>query len=230
MAIVLVVRHGQASFGADDYDVLSEIGWEQGRCLGAHLAASGVRPVAVVRGGMRRHRETAEALLEGLGSVPVGVDERWDEFDHLGVVAAHPDLPQGGTAALDRREFQRVFVESTRRWALDEDESSTAFPETFGAFAARSREALAAACEQATEAEAGGVVVVVSSGGPIGVVAADLVDPDGADRATLARLWERFNTVCVNSAVTRVLVGSSGRRLLTFNEHAHLDRRLTTYR
>ncbi len=100
------------------------------------------------------------------------------------------------------------------------------YPESFGAFAARSRAALAQACARAAD----GVVLVVSSGGPIGLVAADLVDPEGTDRASLARRWERFNTVCANSAVSRVLVGSSGTRLLTFNEHAHLDRELTTYR
>ena len=60
MGVVLLVRHGQASFGTDDYDVLSETGWEQARLLGAWLAGRGVTPDVVVRGGMRRHRETAE--------------------------------------------------------------------------------------------------------------------------------------------------------------------------
>ncbi len=231
MTLVLVVRHGQASFGADDYDVLSDLGWEQARALGAHLAAQGVRPEAVVRGTLRRQRETVEGLLAGLADAgapgpdadAVRVDAGWDEFDHLGVVAAHPDLPQGGTASLDRREFQRVFLEATGRWALDEAGAGD-YPETFADFVARSRRALTDACAL------GGVVVAVTSGGPVGAVAAGLVDPDGADRATLVRLWERFNTVCVNSSVTRVLVGSTGTRLLTFNEHTHLDRARVSYR
>ena len=65
MGVVLLVRHGQASFGADDYDVLSETGWEQARLLGAWLAARGVAPDVVVRGGMRRHRETARGAGDG---------------------------------------------------------------------------------------------------------------------------------------------------------------------
>ncbi len=235
MALVLVVRHGQASFGAEDYDVLSETGWAQGRLLGAALAAEGLRPSVVVRGSMRRHRETTEALLESLvaagGSAPaeeVVVDARWDEFDHLGVVAAHPDLPQGGTASLDRREFQRVFLESTRRWALGEEPAvgSVGYPETFADFVSRSTEALADACSRATD----GPVVVVTSGGPVGVVAASLVGPEDSEPAVTARLWERFNTVCVNSGLSRVLVGSTGTRLLSFNEHGHLDAAHLTYR
>ncbi len=84
--------------------------------------------------------------------------------------------------------------------------------------------------ERATaQAGPGGTVVVVTSGGPIAAVCAALADPD-ADPATFARLWSRFNTTMVNSSVTRVVVGSTGARLLTFNEHAHLEGDALTYR
>jgi hypothetical protein len=56
-----------------------------------------------------------------------------------------------------------------------------------------------------------------------------LVDRE-ATPSELGRLWAAFNTVTANSSVTRVLEGSTGRRLLTFNEHAHLPRELVTYR
>lgn len=240
MAIVLLVRHGQASFGADDYDVLSEAGWAQSRRLGAHLAAHGVVPTTVVRGGMRRHRETVAGLLAGLreaggaaaGDADVVGDAGWDEFDHLGVVAAHPDLPQGGTAELDRRVFQQVFETATRRWALtaDDEAGSQDYPETFDAFARRATAALERAVGRVTAAGSGATVLVVTSGGPIGVLGAALLDPAADDREARARLWSRLNTVCVNSSVSRVVVGGGGVRLLTFNEHTHLDRATTTYR
>ncbi|WP_193604950.1 histidine phosphatase family protein [Nocardioides dongkuii] len=227
MGRLLLVRHGQASFGADDYDVLSETGWQQGRLLGAHLAASGTVPTVVVRGGMRRHRETVDAMLEGAGwDLTAGVDPGWDEFDHLGVVARHPDLPEG---ELDRRAFQALFEQATARWTSgrhDED-----YPESYAAFLARVRDSLRRACEQAGP---GGTVVVVTSGGPVAAACADLVHPpagpDDGDLSATARLWARFNTVVVNSSVTRVVVGSTGPRLLTFNEHAHLAGDALTYR
>ena len=53
MGVVLLVRHGQASFGAEDYDVLSETGWEQSRLLGAWLGERKVTPDAVLHGDMR---------------------------------------------------------------------------------------------------------------------------------------------------------------------------------
>ena len=223
MGVVLLVRHGQASFGADDYDVLSETGWAQGRLLGAWLAEREVVPTVLVTGGMRRHRETAEAVAAAAGwDNEVQVDLGWDEFDHLGVVAAYPDHPEG---ELDRREFQRVFELATRRWtdgAYDAD-----YPESWPGFVERVRAALDRACAGAGP---GGAVVVVSSGGPIAAACAALVDPDGDDPATYARLWSRFNTVVVNSSVSRVVVGSTGARLLTFNEHPHLQDATLTYR
>ena len=217
MGVLLLVRHGQASFGSEDYDVLSPVGWEQGRRLGSWLREAGTHPASVVRGGMRRHAETAEAA----GWADVEVDPGWDEFDHLSVVAAHPEAP---AADVDRREFQRVFELATARWSAGSHDHEYAEP--WPAFRARVRASLAAAVDRAAP---GATAVVVTSGGPIAAVAADLLDP-GADDATYARLWSRLNTVLVNAAVTRVVVGSTGARLLTFNEHPHLAGDLVTYR
>ena len=232
MGVVLLVRHGQASFGADDYDVLSETGWEQSRLLGAWLAARAVKPDVVLRGDMRRHRETAEGMAEGAGwSLDSVADPGWNEFDHLGVVTtlfeAGEALPDGVASPtdLDRPAFQKVFERATARWVSGRHDAD--YPESYPAFVARVRAALDRACAGAGP---GGTVVAVSSGGAIAAACAALVDPDGDDPATYARLWARFNTVTVNSSVTRVVVGSTGPRMLTFNEHPHLEGDHLTYR
>ena len=229
MGVVLLVRHGQASFGADDYDVLSETGWEQSRILGRYLAERGVTPDVVVRGDMRRHRETAEGMLEGGGwSTAVEAAPGWNEFDHLGVVATLPrsemaDLPHD--RELDRREFQQVFERATRRWTGGGHDAE--YPESYPAFRTRVGAALIRAADSAGS---GSTVVVVSSGGPIGSACASLVAPPDADASVLAALWARFNAVTVNTSVTRLVVGSTGARMLTFNEHAHLEGEHLTYR
>jgi broad specificity phosphatase PhoE len=220
MGRLVLVRHGQASFGADDYDVLSPTGWEQGRVLGRWLAGLGVEPTAVVRGGMRRHRETLEAMADAGGwALEPAVDPDWDEFDHVSLVAAHPGAADA--AALDRRGFQRLFEEATARWTAGED---GAWPETYAGFLARVGSALERAVAAAGSGE---TVVVVTSGGPIAACCAALLAPDPA---VVAGLWGRFNTVLANSSLTRVVVGPHGPRLLTFNEHAHLGTDLLTYR
>jgi broad specificity phosphatase PhoE len=218
MGLVLLVRHGQASFGAADYDVLSETGVEQGRVLGRFLAGAGTEPVSVVHGAMKRQRDTATAMAEAAGwDVVPALDEGWDEFDHLAVVARAAE----GLDGLDRRGFQRVFEEATARWVSGEHDADYAEP--WSGFVTRVGAALDRACA------GDGVTVVATSGGPIAAACALLIDRD-ASATELGRLWASYNTVIANTSVTRVIEGSTGRRLLTFNEHSHLPRDLVSYR
>jgi broad specificity phosphatase PhoE len=222
MGMVLLVRHGQASFGAEDYDVLSETGVAQSKRLGAWLAEAHVVPTAVVHGAMRRQGDTATAMGEGAGwRVTPEVDVAWNEFDHLGVVARGLDAVGEPPDLADRRSFQRAFERATARWSGGGHDHE--YDEPWPAFVARVTEGLDRAGAR------DGVTVVVSSGGPIAIACAALLDPD-ATAAELPRLWNAFNTVCTNTGVTRVITGSSGRRMLTFNEHSHLTRDQVTYR
>ena len=219
MGVLLLVRHGQASFGADDYDVLSETGWEQARALGRWLRDHAQRPRYAVRGGMRRHRETWEALADGGGwaDLDARVDDDWDEFDHLAVLERHPEQPDGD---LDRRAFQRYFEDATARWTTG---LHGGYPEPYADFLARARRALDRVARDPAP------TLVVTSGGVVAALAALLVAPE-AEPSALGPIWTRFNTVVANASVTRVIVGSTGARLLTFNEHPHLPRDLVTYR
>ena len=88
---LLLVRHGQASAGAEDYDCLSERGVEQCRRLGAWLAATGHEFDAVLVGAMKRHAQSAAAVAEGYAAsagkrLPgVELDAGFNEFDHRAV-------------------------------------------------------------------------------------------------------------------------------------------------
>jgi broad specificity phosphatase PhoE len=220
MGVVLLVRHGQASFGDADYDVLSETGLEQSRMLGRALTAQGLAPSAVVHGVMTRQGDTATAMIAGGGwSVMPELDEGWNEFDHVAVVAR--SLEAEALANLDRRGFQRLFDEATAQWSGGGRDDE--YDESWPAFLRRVSDALDRAFAR------DGMTVVVSSGGPIAAVCATLIDPQGSIDQ-MPRMWNSFNTVTANASVTRVVEGSTGRRLLSFNEHSHLPRELVTYR
>lgn len=216
MGLLLLVRHGQASWDSDDYDVLSETGWEQSRLLGRALAARGLTPDVVVSGGMRRHRETAEACLDELGelggSCTQQEDVGWDEFDHVGMLGRLPTDFAGEKPT--KAEFQEWFEAATDRWTgggYDEE-----YAESFAAFTDR----VEAALRRTAEAAASGTALVFSSGGPIAWATASLL----TDRREVAStLWRRLNPVCVNSGVTRLVTGRRGTTVVSFNEHGHLD-------
>ena len=229
MGQLYLVRHGQASFGADDYDVLSERGAAQSRRLGEWLAERGVVADAVLHGGLSRQRDTARHLAGSAGwDAPLEADPDWDELDFLTVVGT---LPGVSTEGLDNRGFHRVFQEATARWTSGSHDGD--YEETWGQFRTRVEGAFARACERA--AGSGATVVAVSSGGVVAALVARLLLAGagaGGEVApsAMAAAWDRANTVTVNTSYTRVAVGSGGPRLLTFNEHPHLDGDLLTYR
>lgn len=130
MGSIYLIRHGQASFGADDYDVLSPTGIAQSEALGDHLAQLGLRLDRCVAGDLRRQQHTARlalARLQATGSaVPsLETDPAFNEFDADAVIRALlpgllPDEPEAlhilRNARDNRSEFQRLFALLVQRW------------------------------------------------------------------------------------------------------------------
>jgi broad specificity phosphatase PhoE len=218
MGVILLVRHGQASWGAADYDNLSEAGHAQARITGEALAARGLVPDQVVCGTMRRHRQTAEGALAAAGwDAEVVTDEGWNEFDHVQMLEVH-GAPEGGDGQMTRQEFDAWFDAATERWtsgSYDQD-----YDEPFFAFTSRVESALR---RTAKGLASGDLAVVFTSGGPISWVAATLLG-GGIDT------WMRLNPVTINASVAKVVVGSRGTTLLSLNDHSHLEPDHVTYR
>jgi broad specificity phosphatase PhoE len=220
MSVVLLVRHGQASWASSDYDRLSALGEQQSRVLGAALAARGVGPDLLVRGSMRRHRQTATAVASGAGwDGDVVEDAGWDEFDHLSTLQGAVDFDEVPGEGPDERV--RRFEATIDRWASGRHD--TEYHESFPAFRDRVDAAMRRTLERLEPKQ---TAVVFTSAGPVSWVAATLAD--GGVPA-----WGRLSTVVVNSSVTKVVHGRRGISLISFNDHSHLEEvgpDLLTYR
>ena len=214
MGRLLLVRHGQASWGADDYDVLSPLGHRQGEALGEIWRLRGVVPDRVISGGMRRHRETAEAA--GLSVSEVDTD--WAEFDHVAMLAR---VPMPDDANTDRSAFQQWFETASNRWT---DGVEDDYDESFAAFTSRVGAALSRLADTLPRS---GTAVVLTSGGPVAWAAASLLADTDAARTDL---WLRLNPVSINTGTSTVVCGSRGTTLVTFNAADHLSPDLITYR
>ncbi len=216
MSVLLLVRHGQASWGAQDYDVLSELGHEQSGHLGKDLAARGVAPARVWTGGLRRHDETVTAACGAAGwSAPVTTDRRWSEFDHVELLRRYDEV----TPQADKPEAYNAFFDAAvARWNGGGHDSD--YTESFTAFTERVSGAVLEAADSLGGGETG---VVFTSGGAIAWVVASLWSGGVAQ-------WACVNPVLVNTGVTKVVTGRRGLTLVSVNEHPHLDRRTLTYR
>lgn len=225
MPTVLLVRHGQASFGAADYDVLSDLGREQAALTAGSLAERGYRPDRLISGPLRRQRETAAAFA-ALGAAEPEIEPRWDEFDADDVLGHHGDTNvrlQGSAdgAPLTSRAFQDALDPALAAWVTHADGSPAT--QTWPQF---SGSGIAALRDLAGEMGGGETAVVTTSSGTIAAVVAHLL---GAPAEAFAAL----NRVTVNAAVTKVVIGSSGINLISFNDHSHfesLGRAFVTYR
>ncbi len=221
MSGIWLLRHGQASLGAADYDQLSDLGFRQAARAGAALAERGVPVDRLVTGSMRRHRQTAAAFLEALGGgLEPEVDEGWNEYDHIAVLLAHrPDFADNArmAAELDRdgdpaATFARIFFEAVARWVAGAHDDE--YAESFRGFRARVDDALA---RLEASLEQGQRVVVCTSGGVIASACARLLGvPDG-------NVFRLVRALC-NASLSRLTPTSDGLRLVTFNETVHLER------
>ncbi len=225
MPTVLLVRHGQASFGAADYDVLSEVGRRQAELVAASLARRGYHSTRLLSGTLRRQRETAAAFA-AREAPEIEIEPRWDEFDSDDVLHHHSDSSlrlqaDGGAETLTSRGFQAALDPALAEWVEQADRSPTAqtWPEFKGLGAA-------ALEELAGELGAGDVAVVVTSAGVIAAAVGTLL-------GVPSELFATINRVLVNSGVTKLTIGSSGMNVVSLNDHSHLeaiDRTLVTYR
>lgn len=220
MGTLLLIRHGQASFGAADYDQLSEHGRRQAALLGKDLAARGVKPARVITGSLRRQRDTLEVTARAAGwTLEPETDPRWNEFSHW-PGRDQPDPRQHDEAPAD---YERRADNAIDRWFTGE----TVSDEPFGAFMARVISALAE-----TRPGSGETYAVFTSSGVIAAAVAHLLAGDvGADNSNVdTAVWPRLNRVVVNSGVTKVVVGRRGMTLVSFNDHGHLSQAEVSYR
>ena len=217
MPVVLLVRHGQASFGAADYDNLSDVGGEQSEVVGTELARRGLRDPVAVCGTLRRQRDTAGLALSaaGLRLEPV-VDGRGDEYDHMDLLKRYIP-PEEAASDGSSRGVQPLLDRALAAWVEDGDEGG------WPAFSTGASDALTALAQ---ELPSGHDAVVFTSGGVISAVCAQLL---GGGAASVVAL----NRVTANGAITKLTLGRGGTSLVSFNDHAHFEgdgRRLLTYR
>lgn len=210
MPTILLVRHGQASFGEPVYDRLSETGREQSTALGAllrnHMATE---PARVIAGTLERQSHTAQLARSAAGwQTHVANDERWNEYDgdHLVQLGGLEGDPSSSA------DYQRMIEAGMRLWANEQQHRSA-----YAEFTRRADEALAEL------AGLPGTSVVFSSAGVISYLATSLI---GGTTET----WVKLCRVAANTGVTTLAAGRQGINLVSFNQTAHLSPGLLTYR
>ncbi|HEY3740901.1 MAG TPA: histidine phosphatase family protein [Bryobacteraceae bacterium] len=228
------IRHGQAGTRLE-YDTLSLIGRQQARLLGEYLAKQGIAFSKIIAGGLQRHRETAQSVLEAYKSDCVAVsdlviDPEWNEFDLDAVYKSVAPLMSKDSAefAASYASMQQQVAEQgklvdsvvNRRWnpcdgAVIKAWVTAQYPvegQTWMAFRAR----IVGALTKLVGSNPDGNVAIFTSATPTAIALAQVM---GLNERALFSLAG----VMINSSMSVLRSGDGDLRVFNFNTVPHLD-------
>lgn len=235
MANLLIIRHGQASFGAENYDQLSPLGQRQADLTGEFLRLTGTRLSAAYSGDLSRQRETGQRVLDQLEGAPeLVIDPRFNEVqtdEQIEVMmpllvnrdARFADL----VAAMDTdtKSFQKIIESVFNYWVSPDCDVSgiQSWGDYHGGVVSAFEGAMASAVS-------GSDTAIFTSGGTIATIVGHVL------KLTSDRVYEFYEPV-FNCSITRIIFNSRKCSLSTFNDVGHLHlmsaqlkERLVTYR
>lgn len=206
MAVELwLVRHGQAAFASENYDQLTDLGWQQARWLGEHLAEMEVSFDRIAAGTLRRQQETAQAIGEAVGR-PVETVPGLEEYSAASL------LMKAGFKDRDPTMSRRAHFKRLRGLLIDWSEGRAESDETWCQF----RDRVMGAITELTSAGEGRVLAA-ASGGSIAMALTTLLELPPAQMV-------EFNLQGRNTGISRLVFAGKRVYFNMFNAIPHLER------
>ena len=242
MTTILLARHGQASFGQENYDRLSELGETQAKMLGQHYANTQRRIDAIFTGNLVRQQDSARHFWQGQQpfaqannddmaiATAINFDEhesyilpQFDEFNHKDVfVKSAGDFDNQAEISAEianaqspNRRLAELFDQAMQRWHGGNNDQD--YIESWPQFNERAQQALEQVRTKIADMhlDQHSTVLVFTSGGVIAAITAKLLS-QGSQTAY------QLNKSLVNTGVTSITLKSQRAHLLSLNEYSHL--------
>ncbi|WP_201594507.1 histidine phosphatase family protein [Psychrobacter vallis] len=251
MTTILLARHGQASFGQENYDQLSELGGIQAQLLGQHYASTQRRIDAIFTGSLVRQRDSAQhfwaryqssVATENSNGMPIiNLNEpdsyilpQFDEFNHKDVfVKSDPAfssraaiLAEIAKSDVPDTRLAELFDQAMQRWHGGDNDQD--YIESWPTFNNRAQQALEQVRTKVTNLnlDQDSTVLVFTSGGVIAAITAQLLKQG-------SQIAYQLNKSLVNTGVTSITLKDQSTRLISLNEYSHLfseGKRFVTWR
>lgn len=221
MATLYLIRHGQASFGAENYDQLSELGCRQATLAGEYFRDCGVHFDAAYSGDLSRQRETARLVIASQPKkIPHRIDPRFNEIQNDAqieflmpeVVKANPKIQALVEKGLSSsKDYQKVIDAVFNYWVSPACEDSRI--QSWAEFSAGTRQAIA---EVIQEQGSGKTIAVFTSGGTLATIVAQVLGLAGEQTY-------QFYEPLLNCSVTQLFYSGSRISLSYFNDSSFLQ-------
>ncbi len=235
MATIYMVRHGQASFGAENYDKLSDLGCRQASVAGEYFRDHGIRFDAVYSGDLSRQRETARLALASQPTVvPHHIDPRFNEIQNEEqltylmpeVVKHNPKVAALVEKGLSNsKDYQKVIDAVFNYWVSPACDDSRI--QSWAEYSGNARQALVDVMQ---EQGSGKTIGIFTSGGTLATIVAQVLGLGGQ------QTYQLYEPI-FNCSVTQLFYSGSKVSLSGFNDCSYLQvlgehsgEKLLTYR
>ena len=221
MATIYLIRHGQASFGSDDYDKLSPLGETQAEHVGYYLRDHGITLDAAYSGDLKRQRRTAELVMASQpDTVEHTIDARFNEVrndeqvKHLvpELVKTNPglnELVQRGLSS--SKDYQKVIDAVFNYWVSPACNEPNI--QSWADYSGGARDAL----YELMRNEGGGKTVgVFTSGGTIATLVTEVLGLGGEHAY-------KFYEPIFNCSITQLFYSGDRVSLSYFNDRSFLQ-------
>lgn len=220
MATIYMVRHGQASFGAENYDKLSDLGCRQASVAGEFFRDNGIHFDAVYSGDLSRQRETARlAIASQPTEVPHHIDPRFNEIQNEEqltclipeVVKSNPAVAALVEKGLgSSKDYQKVIDAVFNYWVSPACNDSRI--QSWAEFSSNARQAVADVMQQ----QGGGKTIgIFTSGGTLATIVAQVLGLGGE------QTYQLYEPI-FNCSVTQLFYSGSKVSLSGFNDCSYL--------
>lgn len=229
MAKVYLIRHGQASAGSTNYDVLSPKGIEQANILGQHFSKYELHVDRVIAGPLERQKDSAKHFSEAKGHRSAfDISQGYKEHDGYKMFKKHfqqlskldpviQDL-MAKSQATDRPQaiYFQLYEHISTKWVTGDLNIDDSEIENWKEFEERVIDTWEDSCRQMNNGEQ---VAIFSSAGPVSLIVGHELGL--TPTKTLELSW-----IVHNASVTEITFKPNGKRSLTlFNNIAHFHGR-----
>ncbi len=235
MATLYLIRHGQASFGAENYDKLSELGCRQAHVAGEYFRDYGIQFDAVYSGDLSRQRETARlAIASQPQEVPHHIDARFNEIKNdeqlkyllPEVVKRDPKIQALVENNLKAsKDYQKLIEAVFNYWVTPACDDARI--QSWADFSGGARQALRDVMQ---EQGSGKTIGIFTSGGTVATLVAQILGLSGE------QTYQLYEPI-FNCSVTQLFYNGSKVSLSYYNDRSflqvlgkQLDENLISYR
>ena len=226
MSTIYLIRHGQASFGSENYDKLSDLGCRQAMLLGEYLSNNNIYFGAAYTGSLQRQQKTASLVLEHQpNAISLQTESRFNEIllDDL-IATLLPKLAESNKVLKEliesgfssSKQFQKVVKATFNYWVSDQ--CPDVGVQTWKQFSDNVVSALKFVQEQQG---AGKTIAIFTSGGTIATLVAYVLGLNGS------QTYQFFEPV-INCSITQILYNKQHSSLSCFNDFSYLNAQNTT--